>query len=789
MLDQPDVDGGELWPDGRVLINSAAHGLQLFDAASGTMAEFELDIGGLPMNTYTVDHRGRLWINTGDALQLLDDARKPLQQFMPANGFSGKYMTTSLTDREGNLWFSTENGVNRVREPRLATIALPPGLTGPPGVVAGDDGAVWVINFHHANAYKVPTFIADRHGRRHDTDIHRVSASHRQPDGTVWFAGDGGLRRVHEGKTTRFALPSGLADRTVQAMTIGPDGVLWISVLGKGIHALKDGVWSAGGGYPELAMPTAISLSTDRAGRTWFGYPDNRIAMLEKGVIREFGEKDGLGVGNTLAIVEGRDRMWIGGDRGLAWFDGKRFLPLGERGRGAFYGVSGIVERQDGELWLHDTSGLARMEAAAIATAAGARLPDVVAERFDHLDGHQGMPAQIRPLPSLIQATDGRLWYATSNSVGHIDPAAIRRNPRPPTVLIGAIRTDERVYPAQPGLVLPARTSRLEIEFTATALSMPERVRFRYRLAGQDSGWRDSGGARQAVYTNLGPGAYIFEVSAADEDGVWSPRPARLALSIQAAFTQTWWFKLACAVVALAAAWLLHRWRLALVAAGLHKDLRVRLLERERIARTLHDTFLQSVQALIMRMHVMMHKLPGDSGMRAEIEGVLARAESVMDEGRDRVRQLREPAMPEGRLAQALAEAGRELALSSNVDFAVHDNGIPPELPPDVEDELFTIGREALSNAFRHAGATEVALRLDYRAGVLRLAVADNGRGIPREILARGARAGHWGLPGMRERAQLAGGSLDIDSTPDGTTVHVTVPITAIANARAADRA
>lgn len=134
--------------------------------------------------------------------------------------------------------------------------------------------------------------------------------------------------------------------------------------------------------------------------------------------------------------------------------------------------------------------------------------------------------------------------------------------------------------------MLPARTTRLEIDFTATALSMPERVRFRYRLVGQDPDWRETGGPRQAVYTNLAPGDYLFEVAAANEDGVWSLQPARAALRIDAAWTETAWFRLACALALLGAAWLLHRWRLARLAARLREKMLVRTHERERIART-----------------------------------------------------------------------------------------------------------------------------------------------------------------------------------------------------------
>lgn len=781
ILDRPNVNGGEIMKDGRILINSGAYDMALFDVASGAVTPFVLDNGGLPMNMYHVDTGGRLWVSTGDILQLIDDARRPVQVFMPANGLSGRTMTSSLTDREGNHWIATENGIDRLREPRLATIALPAGQTGLLGVAAGDDGAVWVINFHHPDAFKVPTFVVDRAGNHYNAGIDRVSATHRQADGTLWFAGSGGLWRVHGHTTTRVAPPPGLRGETVQAITVTPDGVIWISVVAHGVYALRDGVWQPGGGHPELAKPTAISLTTDRVGRLWIGYVNNRIGMLDHGVVRYFGDKDGLNVGNVLTMTQGRDRIWIGGDRGLAWFDGQRFSGLAERGRGAYSGLSGIVERPGGELWLHDTSGLARIDASALAVAMRDRLPDVAAERFDYLDGHQGMPAQVRPLPSLIQATDGRLWYATSSSVGYIDPAAIARNPRPPTVLIDAVVTDAKRYAADTTLVLPPRTARLEFQFTATALSMPERVRFRYRLVGQDSTWRDGDATRQAVYTNLEPGAYRFEVVAANEDGVWSTRPATVSLHIAPAFTQTLGFKLACAFVVLAAAWLLYRWRMAVMAKRLHNDLKVRVLERERIARTLHDTFLQSVQALMLRMQMLMQKLPSESSVRDEVGDVLARAADVIGEGRDRVRQLRVPAVRKGSLAQALAAAGQELAASTAIHFTIRDNASRLRLDPDVEDELFTLGREALANAFRHAGAAHIALELDYHAGTLRLAIIDDGRGIPPDILARGAREGHWGMQGMRECARLAGGVLAVTSTPAGTTVSTTISVTAAA--------
>ena len=781
VLDQPGVDGGELQPDGRVLINSRARGMQLFDPDSGALAPLSLHNGGLPNLGYYSDAHGGLWVGTGESVQLLDRQGELVRQFVTAGGFTGSTFSANLTDREGNVWFVTPEGVDRVRPARLAMVALPAGFTAALGVTPGADGAVWIGTSDVLDTFNMRSIVLAADGAQRRSDIAGVTASHHQDDGVLWFASGDALWRVDGATTRRWPLPAAFAGRDVQAMSTDRDGRLWLSVVGMGVHAFHEGAWRAGGGHPELERDTAVSIARDRAGRIWFGYTGDRIAVLDGTTVRRYDATHGLAVGNTLAIAPGRRHVWIGGDRGLAWFDGSRFHSIGEREQGDFRGVSGIVERAGGELWLHDTSGLARIDATTLAGAGGP--PALVgAERFDHLDGHRGLPAQIRPLPTLVQASDGRLWFATSSGVGHIDPAAIPRNPRPPTVMVSALRTDRQAFAPDGAMVLPPRTTRLEIDFTATALSMPERVRFRYRLVGQDANWRDAGGVRQAVYTNLAPGAYVFEVHAANEDGVWSPQPARADFRIEPAPTQTAWFRLACGLALLAAAWLLHRWRLKRLEARLRADvdlrLRARALERERIARTLHDTFLQSVQALVLRMHVLMGRLPAGSGMRAEVEAVLARAEDVIEEGRQQVRQLRVPGVRHGCLLQALEDAGGALAAASSVAFAQEVTGNVRELDPEVEDEMFTIGREALSNAFHHAGATRVTLTLDYHADSLRLAVSDDGQGIPPEILASGGREGHWGLPGMRERARLAGGALEIDSTPAGTVVSVCIPVT-----------
>lgn len=776
-LDGQGWRGGQVQPNGRVLIGKGGRDVAMFDPARGQLRSFRLHNGGAPMHGYYTDHRGGLWVATGTALQLLDRDGRVVREFTTAAGLSGLILHATFTDREGNVWFVTESGVDRMRQARLSTVTLPPGFGTALSLAPGDGGAVWIGNTDRQKGRGFASFVLDPDGGRRTTGIASVSSSYRAPDGSLWFGNSASLWRVRDGATRHWPLPPELAGHNVQAMAADADGALWVSVIARGVHAFRDGRWQAGGGHAELAGPTAVSLAADARGRIWIGYTGNKITVLERGVVRHYGPQQGLAVGNTLAIVPGRDRVWIGGDLGLAWFDGARFTTLDERGGRGLRGVSGIVERDNGELWLHDTGGLVRIDASQLAPALAMRRQSVIAERFDHLDGHRGMPAQMQPLPSLVQASDGRLWYATTSSAGYIDPDRIARNPRPPTVLVSAIRTDRGDYAPADALVLPARTTRLEIAFTATALSFPERVRFRYRLTGQEREWRESTGLRQAVYTNLAPGKYTFEVSAANEDGVWSRQPARAVLWIEPAWNQTWWFRLACLLTLLGAAWALHCWRLARLADGLAQQMRVRTHERERIARTLHDTFLQSVQALVLRLHVLMGRLPPGDDMRAEMEDVLSRAEGVIDEGRARVQQLRAPSVCRGALADSLADTGRALATGSGVFFQTRCLGQPRQLKPEVEDELFAIGREALSNAFRHAGAATVRLELEFGDMHLRLAVTDDGRGVPDDVLQRGARNGHWGLTGMRESARLAGGELRIDSSAAGTSVAVCVPV------------
>jgi signal transduction histidine kinase len=405
----------------------------------------------------------------------------------------------------------------------------------------------------------------------------------------------------------------------------------------------------------------------------------------------------------------------------------------------------------------------------------------IVAERMDFHDGLDGAPAQLRPVPTAVAADDGKLWFATNNSVVWIDPAQIRRNIQQPPVQILALNAAGRAWPLQSPR-LSVGTREIDLRYSAGALAQPERVRFRVQLDGVDADWQDTGSQRTAHYTNLSPGHYVFRVIAANEDGLWSAQPAALAFDVPPAFNQTLWFRLMWVPIGALLIWALMRWRTRQLAERYADRRAAILIERERIARELHDTLLQSMQGLILRLQSSVDRMPPEDLTRARLERSLNSAEQVLLEGRDRVSELRAPARDAATLGDALSRIGESLAEEHGPTFITTRRGEGEPLPDRVFDEARHIGAEALLNAFRHAGAKQVRLIVQQTTSRLVLEVVDDGRGMlpTREYTA--GRTGHWGLAGMRERARSIGARFTLTTVEgQGTRIRLQVRLRSVA--------
>ena len=323
---------------------------------------------------------------------------------------------------------------------------------------------------------------------------------------------------------------------------------------------------------------------------------------------------------------------------------------------------------------------------------------------------------------------------------------------------------------------LPPLIRDLEIDYTALSLAAPEKVLFRYKLEGRDADWQEAGNRRQAFYNDLPPGDYRFRVMACNNSGVWNEAGTFLDFSVAPVYYQTTWFRVLSVAVFLLLLGALYRLRLRQVARQVHGRMEERLAERERIARDLHDTLLQSVQGLILKFHAVATQMRGDDPAYFALEKTLDQADEVLAEGRDRIRNLRGATAASGGLPAAFRRVVEETPQGGGVAFKTVVEGSVRELHPIIREESYCIGREALVNALTHSEGRHVEVEITYDPRQFRLRVRDDGRGIDPAIIEEG-RPDHWGLRGMRERAQRIGAQLNLWSRSEtGTEVELTIP-------------
>jgi signal transduction histidine kinase/ligand-binding sensor domain-containing protein len=705
-------------------------------------------------------------------------------QTFDGGGLPGRMVSRTLVDREENLWVTTLDGVERYRRRRLHELPLPATAQGflaaaGPGsdilVGSSDGGPVWQVS--GGEPVELP-------------GLRGVTVIHRQNAGSAWLGGKTGLYHLTPAGTRQWPLPPGVTrDFGVQAIVTDRAGKLWVAIARHGLFRFENGSWSRLATAIPGGDDTPVCMLTTASGRTWVGYTGGRLGELTAAGVRLIGASLAGQVGNILSLVEQDGRLLVGGERGVAWLHGDTVQILQPEHMAAFLSISGMGVDRQGDLWLHGPDGLFHVGADQLQRLRDEPARPVQWEVFNYEDGLRGQVAQVRSLPSLTVAADGKVYYATGSQVGWIDPANIRRNARAPTVLVQSLRTGSRTFDAAHGMTLAAGTTSVEIRFAATALSIPERVRVRYRLLGVEQEWQEPQLERAARYTNLGPGSYRFQVTAANEDGIWNDAGAVLEFSVAPTLWQSWWFRAAMVIAGAAALFLLYRWRIVSAARRSAEKMAARTDERERIARNLHDNLLQGVHGLILTCHAVLMRMPKGTPEEKSLGAALARADQMVEDTRDEVMNLRrETARPAlvTRLDDAIASLGA--AAAGKVAFSF--SGCVELLEDDVAGEIFFVLQEAIVNSVRHAGARCILVALQASAAGVVGSVADDGCGMPAGVMAQG-RAGHWGLPGMRERIERLGGALRIDAgIADGTgcTVSFNVPASVAYQTSVAER-
>ena len=496
------------------------------------------------------DNDGALWITSiGDGLrrspapELLKGSIKEfstaVESFSAKDGLSDDYVRAILRDREGNIWVGTSNGLDRFRKTNLVPLVLP-FKTRYAVLAPGDAGDAWIENL---------STVVRVHGGRADPGPPMPSqalSAYRDATGTVWWLCVDAIYRYNAGNYTRLALPPSFPSPYIQTgitATEDGSGTLWLAALREGLFYWKNGGWYSLESASEFAKLRPIASFTDWMGHAWFGYAGGTIIVLDHEKIQRVFPADASPVGSVRAIRGRARHIWVGGDMGLAFFDGNRFQRICPIDAEAFDSVMGVEETPDGSLWLAESRGVIHVPASEVQQALDNPSYHVKYRLFDSFDGLPGTIAASGTYLREIQGTDGGLWFLASSGVVWVDPANLSTNTIPPTVLIRSVSANGRQAGSLTNLSLSPRTTDLQIGYTALSLSVPEKVRFRYRLEEVDKDWKDAGTRREALYTRLGPGEYHFRVIACNNDGVWNEEGAHLDFNIAPAWYQTIWFR------------------------------------------------------------------------------------------------------------------------------------------------------------------------------------------------------------------------------------------------------
>lgn len=725
------------------------------------------------------DGDGNLWVGT-DAEGPLRVNSQGIARLRETNGVSQNAITAIFEDREGNLWIGGANGLDRLRDSAFVTYSNPEGLPtdGSNPVYVDDQDRMW---FPPA-ARGLWWVKGEQHGHISNDGLDRdVVYSIAGASGELWAGRQkGGLTRIREehGSFTAksYTQTDGLAQNSVYAVYLARDGSVWAGTLSAGVSVLRNGKFATYTIANGLASNTVVSVLEGRDGTMWFATPSG-LSAFSHGQWHTYTTSNGLPSENIDCLIEDSTGvLWVGTVAGIA-FQGREGFRVPARTDAALHEeILGIAEDGYGSLWLATSGHVLRVNREKLLR--GTLQSGDVREygRDDGLRGVEGVKRQ----KSVIADARGRIWFSLNQGISVVNPARMTRDSAPAIAHIQGVSADGDPIGILDPVHIPGGHQRITFSYVGLSFARPDRVFYRYQLEKYDHSWRQPVTSREADYTNVPPGRYRFRVMATNPDGAWSTREAALAFQVDPLAWQTWWFKLSLATAGVGCMLALYRLRMRQVTGRINLRYQERLAERTRIAQELHDTLLQGFLSASMQVHVAADNLPDDSKVKPILTRALELMRQVVEEGRNAVRGLRSTHSDSLDLEHAFAGIQQEFVTGQHagdeIRFRVIVEGERKPLNPVLRDEVYRIGREAAVNAFRHAQAKAVEIEIRYSSKRFSVFVRDDGRGIDPAILNSG-RDGHWGLSGMRERADRIGARFHVMSSASaGTEVELLVP-------------
>jgi ligand-binding sensor domain-containing protein/signal transduction histidine kinase len=802
---------------------TSGNGLASLDPVTGALTQYSFHKRDPPsgllagVNAIIEDEDGALWLGTqGSGLLKFDKDRKMFARYCndPSDfdSPSEDNIFSLLEDREGNIWVGTSGGgINRFsrKPPPFENYRHRPGNPNSlssnfvASVYPNGRGDLWVGTRGALNRLDRRSghfqFYQTAGSGPHDISNTNVVSIVEDRSHYLWFGTwGGGLNRFDRG-TGQFTVyrhdpadAHSLSDDSVGSLFVDRKGTLWAGT-DDGLDRFDPErqhfqIYRAAGGlsrYHAIAEDAdgALWLASWEAGLQRFDPVSGQFSNYK----HVANNAQSLSSDHVNSIcIDSQGTLWVGTQSGLDRFDRAThtFIVYDERSGLPNNTVVSILADSRGSLWLGTNNGLSRF--------------DPRTNIFRNYYASDGLPAnEFNSFGTAYKSSNGEMFFCTYGGLLTFRPEQVVDNLFVPPVVLA----DFRLFgvPARPGegsplkkpidvtssITLSHEQNIFSLEFAALSFASPERNRYRYRLENLETHWNETDSTRRfASYTTLHPGDYVFRVQGSNNRGVWNDTGASVRIRILPAAWNTWWFRAVAVTVLLMCLGSAYYFRIQSIAQEFNVRLEERIGERMRIARELHDTLLQSFQGALFEFQAarnLFSRQPGEA-LRT-LDGAIGSAEQAIVEGRDAIQGLRPGVAIETNLEHLLTMAGQALGRSqqnngSRPDFGVTVEGAPQTVSPVVQDEVYRICRELIRNAFQHAHASRIEAELRYNGGSLRVRIRDNGKGIDRTVLAQGGvRPGHFGLPGVRERAKRVGARLVFWSeTGAGTEVELTVP-------------
>jgi ligand-binding sensor domain-containing protein/signal transduction histidine kinase len=739
------------------------------------------------------DNRGQVWVSAprNQLHRLRGEKFETLTMSFP-RGPDGAMCLCE--DHEGNLWMGTGlSGLWRWQPRRIVTFSTANGLpqNNSWALCEGLDGSVWVGTDGGLSRFSAGRWETWRTAQGLSRDNVRALAVDKE--GTLWVGTSEGLNSVREGKITQHPFAGAWFEGKIRAILPTRDGALWVAGA-TALHRLADGQQTKFTVADGLASNDVRALLEDSTGRLWIGTYGSGLQCYEHGHFTTYSTTNGLSNGYVWALHQDAEgALWIGTESGLHCLRNGRITTFGKAQGLSDNLVNSILEDDLGQLWISHDRGIYRVRRASLIDLAEGRTNAVRCVSYTTADG---LPSEEtngqKSYPAACKTRDGRLWFATTKGVAVIDPKLHHEEREvPPVVIERFSATGDLVFTRDPqdpllkqrplpsaipgeGFRLPPGSGRvIEFDFAANTFVSADRTRYKYRLLGMAEKWIDGGTRRQALFTDLKPGAYRFQVIAANHHGVWNETGADCSFQIAPFFHETWWFYVLCAGMTIAVAGSIVVWRVGELRRIHRLEQQAAIAaERTRIAQDLHD----GLGADLTRLTMLADQV---SGSPSQSSGEQLR--KLSQSSREAARELKDliwmanPANDTlesflNRLCQNAEDFLRDARMRCRFDFA-------PDLPDrplslDQRRNLLLVAREAVNNIVKHSGASEVTIGVHAGPGHLDLSIRDNGCGFDPST----ARAGALGLKGMRQRIESLGGTLHLESSP-GTGTRILIEI------------